>query len=66
MVHKFVENKMEEEHKVTVGVEFGGKNIVVNGQTIKLQVWDTVSLYCVFGELFSTNFLRQDKSVIDH
>ena len=28
-------------HDVTIGVEFGSKTIELDGQSIKLQIWDT-------------------------
>ncbi|CAG9312959.1 unnamed protein product [Blepharisma stoltei] len=38
---RFSENSFKEQHSVTIGVEFGAKNIQVGSQTIKLQIWDT-------------------------
>ena len=30
-----------ERHDVTIGVEFGVRRVEVNGQALKLQIWDT-------------------------
>ena len=36
-----MEQKMNQEHEVTLGVEFASRFINVNHKTVKLQVWDT-------------------------
>lgn len=41
LVLQYVENKTRLTHDVTVGVEFGAKNIRIAGKTIKMQIWDT-------------------------
>jgi Ras-related protein Rab-2A len=41
VVLQFIENKTRASHEVTIGVEFGAKNIKVSNKTIKLQIWDT-------------------------
>jgi Ras-related protein Rab-2A len=41
MVLQFISNKTKTAHDVTIGVEFGSKNIVLKDKTIKLQIWDT-------------------------
>lgn len=41
---RFTDNDFKEDHNVTIGVEYGAKNVRVNGRTIKLQIWDTVPL----------------------
>ena len=38
---QFMEQKMNQEHEVTLGVEFASRFINVNHKTVKLQVWDT-------------------------
>ena len=38
---RFSEDKFNENHDVTIGVEFGTRSLKVNNQTIKLQIWDT-------------------------
>ena len=40
-VQQFLDGTVRETHDVTVGVEFGSKNIKVAGKEIKMQVWDT-------------------------
>ena len=38
---KYLRNEFDENSKATVGVEFGTKNILINGKKIKIQIWDT-------------------------
>lgn len=38
---QFTDNKFQPVHDLTIGVEFGARNITINNKTIKLQVWDT-------------------------
>ena len=38
---QFLENRFRPQHDLTIGVEFGSRNLVVNSKTVKLQVWDT-------------------------
>lgn len=38
---QFVHNKFKKDHEVTIGVEFGAKNVYVNEKTFKIQIWDT-------------------------
>ena len=33
--------QINEEHDVTIGVEFAAKTVKVNKKTLKLQIWDT-------------------------
>ena len=39
-----MEKSFEDNHDITVGVEFGTKIISVDGINIKIQIWDTVQL----------------------
>lgn len=41
LIGRLIENKFDTNHEFTVGVEFASKNIMINGKTIKLQIWDT-------------------------
>lgn len=41
VVLQFIENKTRASHDVTIGVEFGAKNIKIGNKVIKLQIWDT-------------------------
>ncbi|EAS02678.2 small guanosine triphosphatase family (GTPase)-like Ras family protein (macronuclear) [Tetrahymena thermophila SB210] len=41
ILSQFTENRFKREHDATIGVEFGSKNIEVDGYTIKIQIWDT-------------------------
>lgn len=38
---QFVHNKFKTDHEVTIGVEFGAKNVQVKEKTYKVQIWDT-------------------------
>ena len=38
---QFTDNKFRNQHELTIGVEFGAKTIQINGQNIKIQIWDT-------------------------
>lgn len=41
ILKRFVKRNFEESHKCTIGVDFLMKTITINGQTVKLQLWDT-------------------------
>ena len=41
VVLQLIEQKMNSNHDVTIGVEFAAKNLKINRKTIKLQIWDT-------------------------
>lgn len=38
---QFVQKKFKNDHEVTIGVEFGAKNVSANGKIYKVQIWDT-------------------------
>jgi Ras-related protein Rab-2A len=38
---RFSENTFNEQHNVTIGVEFGSKSIEIGTSSVKLQIWDT-------------------------
>lgn len=38
---RYVEDKFNENHELTIGVEFGAKFLNINGTQLKLQIWDT-------------------------
>ena len=38
---KFAHNKFTDEYQTTIGVEFGAKNIHINEQIYRIQIWDT-------------------------
>ena len=38
---RFSEGEFNSKYEVTVGVEFGTKTVQINGDPIKLQIWDT-------------------------
>ena len=41
LLMKFAHNKFTEEYQTTIGVEFGAKNIQLNNQIYRIQIWDT-------------------------
>ncbi|KAH7829394.1 Rab2a [Monocercomonoides exilis] len=41
---QFLERTFVPDHDVTLGVEFGTKAFVLNGQQVKLHIWDTAGL----------------------
>ena len=38
---KFANNKFTEDYQATIGVEFGAKNITIDDQIFRIQIWDT-------------------------
>ena len=46
LMKRVMDNEFKQEHQVTIGVEFGSFGFKLNNQLIKLQIWDTVSLFC--------------------
>lgn len=40
-VLQYIEQKINTEHDVTIGIEFSAKNLKINKKIIKLQIWDT-------------------------
>ena len=38
---RFSENTFNEQHNVTIGVEFGSKQVEIGSTSVKLQIWDT-------------------------
>ena len=41
ILQRYIKHTFEESYKCTIGVDFLMKSIVINGQTVKLQLWDT-------------------------
>ena len=41
ILQRYMKHTFEEKYKCTIGVDFLMKSIVINGQTVKLQLWDT-------------------------
>ena len=44
ILNKFINDSFMAESNPTMGVEFATKKVNVDGSTIKIQIWDTVSL----------------------
>ena len=42
---QFTDKRFQPVHDLTIGVEFGARMINIDGKQIKLQIWDTVSLW---------------------
>jgi len=38
---QFVDKKFEDQHELTIGVEFGSRTITIDNCQVKLQIWDT-------------------------
>ncbi len=45
LLRQFLDNNFQSAYDMTVGVEFGAKMLQIENQMIKLQIWDTVSVY---------------------
>ena len=41
IVAKYLTGGFEEEFKTTIGIEFGSKDLTINGKVYRLQIWDT-------------------------
>lgn len=41
ILSQYLSNKFDHNTKATIGVEFGGKSFVINGDNVKAQIWDT-------------------------
>ena len=41
LLMKFAHNKFTDEYQTTIGVEFGAKNLQINDQIYRIQIWDT-------------------------
>ena len=42
MLLQFTDKRFQPVHDLTIGVEFGARLVSIDGQQIKLQIWDTV------------------------
>ncbi len=40
---QFTQQKFKQEHQITIGVEFGAKNLTFNDKIYRVQIWDTVN-----------------------
>lgn len=38
---QFTDKRFQNIHDLTIGVEFGSRNIIIDGIAVKLQIWDT-------------------------
>ena len=41
ILQRYLKHTFEESYKCTIGVDFLMKSVIINGQTVKLQLWDT-------------------------
>ena len=41
IVERFIKNSFNENYEITIGVEFGEKNIEIEDKIIRIQIWDT-------------------------
>ena len=53
------ENKFNEQHNVTIGVEFGTKLMRIDNSPVKLQIWDTAGQES-FRSITKTFYKRAD------
>jgi Ras-related protein Rab-2A len=44
MLLQFTQRKFKSDHEITIGVEFGAKNISIAEKIYRIQIWDTVSM----------------------
>jgi len=42
---QFTDKRFQPVHDLTIGVEFGARMITIDSKQIKLQIWDTVTIY---------------------
>lgn len=42
LIRKYIHGAFKDEYEVTVGVDFSSKTVVIDGQPVQLQIWDTV------------------------
>lgn len=42
MLLQFSQKKFKSDHEITIGVEFGAKNVVIDDKVYRIQIWDTV------------------------
>ena len=45
MLLQFAHNKFKTDHQVTIGVEFGAKNLIIDEKIFRVQIWDTVKYF---------------------
>ena len=43
LMKRVMDNEFQEQHQVTIGVEFGSYGLRIDDKIVKLQIWDTVS-----------------------
>ena len=43
LLMQFIEQRFKNYHELTLGIEFGQKTLSIDGKTVKLQLWDTVT-----------------------
>jgi Ras-related protein Rab-2A len=39
---QFAQKKFKKDHEITIGVEFGARNLTINDKIFRIQIWDTV------------------------
>ena len=49
LMKRVIDNEFQEQHQVTIGVEFGTYGMKIDDKVTKLQIWDTVSKLFILG-----------------
>ncbi|GCC41339.1 hypothetical protein chiPu_0025291, partial [Chiloscyllium punctatum] len=44
LLSRFTRNEFNHDSRTTIGVEFSTRSVLVNGVTVKTQIWDTAGL----------------------
>lgn len=42
---QFAQKKFKTDHEITIGVEFGARNLTIGDKIFRIQIWDTVFIY---------------------
>jgi small GTP-binding protein len=59
---QFTDKRFQPVHDLTIGVEFGARMITIDSKQLKLQIWDTVSLFLLLYD-YSTNRVNKSCSI---
>lgn len=48
LMARYTRNIFDINSKMTIGLEFATRVLQIDGKTIKLQIWDTAGMFCLF------------------